>query len=424
MTTITRTYKARMRLSKAAHHRLDEVLADQCRLYNAALEHRRWAYKMGRVSISYAQQSRELTQIRADDPGIAAVHRTIQIATLRRLDRAFRAFFRRVKAGEAPGFPRFRSWRRYRTLVCDNNVQARGMVKIDQAGKRGTIRIKGLSAMGFRASQVLPQVHDLAEFRIIRTARRVEAQFVFHLEVETAVPPETPERATGLNMGVHYQVATADGTLIPGRREDGRRRIRLQRKLSRAKRGSNNRRKRAASLAKEYQLQTECRKGHAHQLSARLVKDYDFIAVENLSIQKMTRSAKGTLEDPGENVVLHALWNRSILDQAWGDLIAKIQYKAESAGVEFVKVDPRNTTQECSGCGAVVFKEPHVRVHDCPTCGLRLIKDVNSAINVLRRGLAHAAGGEQPGAEAARLLTEPGGAGLRRNPRHLADLGP
>ena len=413
-----------MRLSKFAHQRLDEVLADQCRLYNAALEHRRWAYKMGGVSISYAQQSRELTQVRADDPEMAAVHRTIQVATLRRLDRAFQAFFRRVKAGEAPGFPRFRSWRRYRTMVCDNNVQARGMVKINKDGKRGKIRVKGLPVMDFRASQGLPEVQHLAEFRITRTARRVEAQLVFNLEVEPPVPPETPDRATGLNMGVHLQVATADGTLIPGRREDARRRTRLQRKLSRTKRGSNNRRKRAESLAKEHQRQADRRKGHAHEVSARLVKDYDFIAVENLSIQHMTRSAKGTVEAPGENVALHASWNRSILDQAWGDLMAKIQYKAESAGIEFVKVDPRNTTQDCSGCGAFVFKEPHVRFHDCPTCGLRLIKDVNSAINVLRRGLAQAAGGKLPGAEAARLPTEPSGAGLRRNPRHLDDLGP
>ena len=114
---LIRTYRTRAYLSRAGHVRLDDVLAQQCLLYNAALEERRTAWKGHHQRISFAEQSRSLTAIRKDFPGIeGALHRRIQDATLKRLDRAFAAFHRRVQAGEAPGHPRFKSSRRWKTL--------------------------------------------------------------------------------------------------------------------------------------------------------------------------------------------------------------------------------------------------------------------------------------------------------------------
>ena len=413
---LTRTYTETLRLTRKGHERLNEVLRDQCRLYNAALEHRRWAWKMAGDTVTLAAQSRELTAVRGDDPEAAAVHRTIQIGTLRRLDRAYQAFFRRVKAGDKPGFPRFKSSRRFRTLVCDNNVQVRHMVKIDDRGK-GWIRVKGLCPMGFRAHRELPPISDLVELRICRTPRRVVAHLVFTSNVEVPVPTEAPERPVGIDLGVRSQVAFSDGQVVPGRREDRRRVRRLQRRVSRANRGSHSRRKKVATLAKEKQRQAEARKGWSHELSANIVSRYDFIALEDLTVKNMVRSAKGTVEEPGRNVRAKAGLNRSIHEQAWGDLAGKLGYKAESAGVPLVQVDPRNTSQECSGCGVLVPKALSVRTHQCSHCGLTLDRDVNAARNVLRRGLmVHAAGGKPAGAQVARESTETIGAGLRRIP--------
>ena len=281
----TRTYRVKLYLSKAAHVALDDQLRAQARLYNAALEERRWAYKMAGESVTFVLQSRELTQVRVDDPEYAAVHRTIQVATLRRLDRAFQNFFRRVKKGEKPGYPRFKSSRRWRSLVCDNNIQARSMVKLGDNGK-GKVRIKGLPPMEFRCKRELPPIDNLVELRVIKPARRVEAQLVFTTEAEDPEPVRHPERPVGVDVGINAVVALSDGSMVPGRNEDRRRTRRLQRRLSRAKKGGHNRRKRVTALAKHRQRQGEARKGWAHEISAGLVieatdcADTRYIAME------------------------------------------------------------------------------------------------------------------------------------------------
>ena len=418
-TILTRTYRVKLRLSKSAHARLDDELQAQCRLYNAALEHRRWAWKMGRHSVTYAEQSRELTLVRSDDPAYSNVHRTIQIGTLHRLDRAFGAFFRRVQAGEKPGFPRFKSSRRFRTIVCDNNVQARSMLKVDEDG-RGYLRIKGLPIMRFRARRELPAVENLAEIRVTRTPRRVEAHLVFRTPSEVPDPPKTPENPVGLAMGVHQQVTMSDGRMVPGYQRDTRRLKRLQRKVSRAQRGSNSRRKKATALAREADRLAARRKGWTHELSADIVRSgYDLVAAQALDIQEMMERWS---EDLPRSI--EARVNRGIADQAWGDLISKTAYKAESAGVRFVQVDPEYTTRDCSRCGGRMPDAVRSEVYRCAQCGLTMNRRVNSALNVLRRGLlAHAAGGNSAGASVGRLPTASSGTGRRRIP-HTDGRGP
>ena len=409
---ITRTYKVKLRPAKRAHERLDEVLRDNCRLYNAALEHRRWAWKMGQTSISLYDQSRELTQVRADDQAFGDVHRTIQVGTLRRLDKAFDAFFRRVKSGDAPGFPRFRSSRRFRSLTIDNNVQARGMLKLRDGGK-GFLRIKGLPRLPFRCRRELPETEHLAEIRIVRTPRRVEAHLVYRMQTEVPQPPANPQNGVGLDMGIHEQVTTSNGRTWPGYVKNTRRLKRLQRRVSRAKRGSNGRRKKVLALAREADRLTAQRQGWAHELSATLVNGgHDLIAAEALQIKDMLERRSDELPRQVE-----ARINRGINQQAWGDLLQKIEYKAESAGIRFEGVDPAYTTQDCSRCGTRVPKAIGTEVHHCASCGLKIGRRVNAALNVLRLGLAQAAGGNLAGAQEARLSTAPDGAGLRRKPR-------
>ena len=427
----TRTYRVKLYPSRQAHHLLDDTMADQARLYNAALEHRREAWRKGRNSVSFVDQSRELTGVRQDDPRFAALNRTIQVGTLRRLDKAYKAFFRRVKAGEKPGYPRFKSARRWHTLICDNNVQARSMVKVGDSGN-GTLRIKGLPPLPFKGNRELPPLEQLVELRVVRTARRVVAHLVYTQQVEDTTPPASPQSPVGVDLGVHSLLALSDGTTIGGLRDDRRRERRLRRRVSRARLGSRSRRKKVKALSRETQKRSERRAGRLHEVSRALVNTHDFIAMEDLAVANMTRSAKGTTEAPGRNVRAKSGLNRSILAQGWGVLTAQIRYKAESAGVGFVVVPPHHTSQECSGCGAIVQKALSVRVHRCTICGLTLDRDVNAALNVLRRGLlAYGDGGNQAVAPAARsssteTTAQPMAArsGRRRKPRAQATGGP
>ena len=388
LVSATRAYTEKLNLTKAGHMRLDEVLRDQCRLYNGALQHRRDAYGMAGVSISLPEQGKELTLIRADDPEAAAIMRRVQEGTLQRLDRAFNAFFRRVKAGQTPGFPRFKPASRYRTLTINGNDKVKGCVKKPKcAGGKWWLRVKGLHPMWFRPNRDLPAIEYLVEVRITRTPRRVEAQLVYRVPTEIPTAPTHPVNPVGIDLGVNDAVTTSDGKAWQGHVKNTDRLERLHQKVSGAKKGSNNRRKKVRMLAKESDRNTARRKGWTHQVSAAIVKGgYDFIAAEDLGVKEMLEKRNDAL--PRE---VEAGMNREMAAQAWGDLLEKIRYKAESAGIAFVQVDPAYTTSGCSRCGRVVNKAIGEQIHHCPRCGLTIKKSLNSAINILRRGLdAHA----------------------------------
>ena len=199
------------------------------------------------------------------------------------------------------------------------------------------------------------------------------------LSYELPEPKKTGEmkNPVGIDMGVSKRLTTSNGETVEKRKIDRRRIIRLQRSVSRKVKGSNNWRKAVSSLAKEWQRVTEEERDYLHRLTAELVKMYDFIVVERLKTKNMLRNRK---------------LSRSISEQTWGKCITLLDEKAESAGGDVVYVDPRGTSQECSGCGAVVKKSLSVRVHKCD-CGVEMDRDVNAAINILHRGLSPVAGG-------------------------------
>ena len=195
---LIRTYRTRAYLSRAGHVRLDDVLAQQCLLYNAALEERRTAWKGHHQRISFAEQSRSLTAIRSDFPDIeGSLHRRIQDATLKRLDRAFAAFHRRVRAGEAPGHPRFKSSRRWKTLeMYSGNARC---VFVDESTGKGLVRIKGLPVLRFKDKRVPAGIQPL-QILVSRRPNGVYLYFVFdHLEAQ--LPVEEVKNPVGINAG-------------------------------------------------------------------------------------------------------------------------------------------------------------------------------------------------------------------------------
>ncbi|MXZ90091.1 MAG: IS200/IS605 family element transposase accessory protein TnpB [Chloroflexi bacterium] len=400
--TTARTYQVKAQLTREGHRRLDAVLRMSARLYNAALQERRDAYRMAGVSISKYDQTKQFTLVRGDDPAWAALDVQVGRSALFRVDRAYQAFFRRIKAGDKPGFPRFRSSRRYRSIEL-TDAGSRSWLTVN--GDRAQIRVKGLPTLRLRPHRPLPAGQPQA-VRITRKARGVYVDLVYgHDDPPTS--GALPANPIGIDMGVAKRVSLSDGQTVAGVEIDRRRLRRLQRRVSRAKRGSNGRGRKVAALAREWQRVADAERGKAHQLTAALVQQYDFFAVEDLQIPNMTRSAAGTPEEPGQNVAAKSGLNRSILAQSWGRVLSQLEYKAASAGVPLVRVNPAYTSQGCAACGVVDGESRDGQSFRCGHCGYAADADVNAAINILRRGLdaafgpagsmpARAAGCQQP----------------------------
>ena len=158
---------------------------------------------------------------------------------------------------------------------------------------------------------------------------------------------------------------------------------------------SKSREKIVAQLRKHSHREQIRNRNELHRITAGLVKKYDHFAIEDLSIQKITWSARGTLENPGYGVATKANINRSILEQTWGEFAQLLTYKAEGAGMEVVRIDPSYTSLTCSRCGVAQFdvslQERNRARFRCPDCGNDLNRSINAARNILARGLAEPA---------------------------------
>lgn len=382
------TYVYRARPTAAQHVQLAAVLRDQRHLYNAALEERISAWKRG-LSIGMNDQTRSLTKIRAFDPVYGGVPYDVSKWTLKRLDDAMKAFFRRAKAraGHA-GFPRFRGAGRWSSF----GFHQRGGLRLVRdkllfsSGLTGGLRLKAHRTLPEGA--VLKSAVFTREGRHWRVALTVECQ-----------PPEQHtrlENACGVDVGVEALATLSDGTRFENARPRASRARELRRTaraLARCRRNSRRRQKVRARFAAAQRKVRNARRTHLHQVSAVIARDHALIAVEKLNLRNMSRSARGTREAPGSNVRQKTGLNRALADAAPGRLISMLRYKAARAGGVLVEVDPRGSSQECSSCGALVRKDLSQRRHVC-SCGANLHRDHNAALVILARGLAaHGAAG-------------------------------
>ena len=358
-----RTYKCRVKLSSAGHERLGEIFSMSAELYNAGLESRIDCYRKTGEGRSYYDQCKELVQVRAELPEYEAVSSIVFRGVLSRLNKAYGRFF---KHG---GFPRWKSWRRWRTI--EINDQCWRMLK--KQGDKLVLKVKGLPRIEVKTERELPPNNLLKAIRITRKPLRTEVCLSYELPTPETKPVTNP---VGIDMGISKRLTTSNGEIVEKRTIDIKKIIRLQRSVSRKTKGSNNRRKAVSLLAKEWQRVSDKERGYLHRLTAEIVKMYDFIAVEKLETKKMLGNKRLA---------------RSISEQAWGKFITLLNEKAESAGVKIVAVNPKGTSQECSSCGAEVKKDLSVRTHKC-SCGLVMDRDINAATNILHRGITIAGG--------------------------------
>ncbi len=359
------TFKFRLLPTKRQHAALARILEDQRQLYNAALEERIDCYRRTGKGLSWVDQYKSLTDWRRDDCDAAAVPSNIQRWTLKRLDDAYLAFFRRAKQRSVKaGFPRFRSCGRWRSFGF------REFVGVQFDGRR--LRFATLTG-GIRV-RIHRQMPDGKPLSCVFSKDGKGWSVCFNMRVPCS-SKRAITRAVGLDLGLSSLAALSDGTSIPNPRRAKRAEKELRRRhraLTRCRRGSSRRRKVRAKLASAYGKITNARATHLHQISAYLVGRFDLIAIERLNVRGM---ASGMLAKP-------------IQEASWATLTHMLAYKAEKAGALVIAVDPRNTSQACSGCGVIVKKALADRVHSCTDCGLVLDRDHNAAINILRKAVA------------------------------------
>jgi putative transposase len=385
---VRRAYKFRIYPTSGQAGRMARCLRDHQRLYNAALEERREAWKRRQVSIRYGQQSAQLRDIRAFDPDQGCWSFSSQQATLRRLDKAMAAFYRRCKAGQKAGYPRFQALDRWDSVTWPSDGDGcRWRPEV------GRVFLQGVGHVKVHAHQT--PAGRIKTITLKREGRR------WYLVLSCDDVPGRPLSATGRVIGIDVGVArfatTSDGEVIASPRFNRISAAELaaaQQSLARRKRGLANRRRAKAAVGEVHRRIRNRRRDFHHKTARALVRSCDAIAIEDLKITNMTRSASGTLEQPGTNVAAKSGLNRSILDAGWGQFARILAAKAEEAGRRIVRVDARNTSITCHQCGARCLR-PRQALVICPVHG-GMDADVNGARNIHARaglgsGQAHAA---------------------------------
>ncbi len=357
---ITKSFKFRIsKPSKIVQERLEQTL-DLCRgLYNGALQERIGAYKINQISLNYYTQANQLSDIKQTNPEYKDIHSQVLQDVLKRLDKTFKAFFSRVKKGVKAGFPRFKGQNWFDSFCYPQSGFSLTGNKLSLS-KIGKVKIKLSRAV-------------VGKVKTCTIKRECGKWFVI-FTVETSIEPiEKTGESVGIDAGISSFMTLSDGTEIDNFKyyESTQAKLRVaQRRVSRRKKGSHRRRKAVLQLKKIHQKIKNQRADFQHKVSTYLVKIYDVICIEKLNILGMSRG----------------ILSKQIHDASWRSFFGMLDYKAENAGRQLIKVNPNYTSQDCSACGKRVKKDLSVRVHHCLVCGLVLGRDHNAAINIKRLG--------------------------------------
>ena len=361
---MVRVYRYRLYPTKAQEAVLYETCERLRELYNAALQERRDAYRKLGVLVRRYDQEKSLKEVREVRPEYRAIHTHLLRDPILRLDRAFQAFFRRIKRGEKPGYPRFKGTGQYKTFTFPDAVNRNGAAIDDDR-----LRLTGIG-------HVKIKLHRPYEGTIKQVSVTLDGDGHWYAALICKTGLDTPLPVTGESVGVDVGTrnfaALSTGETVDNPRPLVRayeRIVLAQRVVAQRVRGSHRRRKAVRLLAKQHARVRNTRMDFHHKLARNLVERFDSIAIEDLNVKGL---AGGMLAG-------------SVHDAGWAQFAAILSNKAESAGRTLVRVDPRGTSQECSGCGAIVRKALSVRVHRCQ-CGTELDRDTNAALNIQRRG--------------------------------------
>lgn len=413
--TIIKSYKYRIYPNHTQAERLDFMLWQGRKIYNGALAMRKEAWEEREESISkydlrdyWAKQRYEQLDTIGQLPG-----KTVEDIIFR-LDKAYKAFFRRVKSGEEKaGFPRFKGRWNFKSL---GFTPTKRMLEPTSDGwAKLNISFVG-SAVRIRYHRQLPEDARI-KMAVVKRETRDQWYVVFQCEQPTSAPLPQTERIVGIDIGLTHTLALSDGQFVdvPKWYQDGLKRQRvLMRKLDRQRRANNpdcynengtvKEGRRPVNKSRRMQ-ETErlLRKHHAkleqqrwyfwHTITDWLTKEYDVIALEDLTLDFMIKNKR---------LAMHTL------NSGFGMFWQMLEYKASERGVEIVKVPPAYTSQTCSECGVVDAENRKTQASFvCVSCGHSENADTNAAKNILRAALNGAV-------QAPRDETQPVGANVSR----------
>jgi putative transposase len=387
-----RAYVFPLRPTARQHAALAGCVEAHRELYNAALQERRDAWSRSKTRIFYGDQSAQLSEIRAVRPDMDVWSFSSQQATLRRLNKAFAGFFRRVKTakpGVKPGYPRFKGKARFDSVEWPKNGD----------GARWLPKAKRVYLQGI--GQVKVSVHRQVQGRVKTIQiKRCGRRWMLVLscdDVPTNPLPATGRQA-GIDVGITSFATTSDGEHVDNPRFGRAAADKLaaaQQRLQRAQRRSRNRDRKRETVAARHRKIANQRKDFHHKQARGLVARYDLLVVEDLQIANMVRRAKPVPDpdNPGQYLANGARaksgLSRSISDASWGGFVSILRAKAEEAGRIWIEVDPRHTSDGCEACGHAA---PENRVtqatFECQRCSHRAQADEHAARNILRAGLA------------------------------------
>jgi len=339
---------------------------ETCRtLYNLALDQRISIYRQDRKTISVYDQANQLPELKTAYPEFKAVGSQVLQDVLERLDKAYKAFFRRVKLkGQKAGFPRFKGYGRYDSFT------------LKQAGWKLDGRHLTITRVGrFKLFLSRPIEGDI---KTITVRRAPSGKWLIAFSCDNVPEKKQPlsDKEVGIDVGIKSFCVDSDGGFVENPayfRKSEQQLRRRQRDLSRKQRGSKNRAEARTLVAKTHTKINNQRRDFLHKVANAYIKDYGTIMVEDLKIK---------------NMVQNRHLAKSISDASWGKFFEFLSYKAEEAGRVVIKVVPQGTSQICSSCGEKVPKTLAVRTHRCPYCGLTMDRDLNASINILQAGQA------------------------------------
>lgn len=359
-----KTFRYRLVPTRKQEIALQNTLDLCCNLYNCALEQRR----MHRTG--YYEQKRQVTDVRAEFPEYQGVHVHVLQRVIAKLDLAFQSFFRRVKAGQKPGFPRFKGRDRFDSFAFNNTG-------FKLAGRY--LQISKIGAVKLRLSRSLPKDAVIKSLIVKRSGQNWHACLA--VEYTPATLPANAS-AIGLDMGIENFAALSDGTFIPNPRlyESAQAELRVaQRRVARRKKGSHRRCKAVQMLRKIHQKVANRRNDFLHKATTQLVRQYGTIVIESLNVKGLVQG----------------ILSKQVLDAGWASFRQMLAYKAEEAGRKLFEVDCAYTSQTCPKCGVIKKKALSERRHDCE-CGYSTHRDTAAALVILGRICPLGANVEEP----------------------------